>query len=352
MSEEKVPDITKLFNTLVNEEGSDLHLRVKRQPRIRVDGKLHSVDTKILTERDTTEMLKGVMPENKRQELDETGQTDFALSIKGKRFRANVFRENNGLAAVFRLLGNQIPTLEELGLSKAIQKLGGLDRGLILVTGATGSGKTTTLASMISYINKHHSKHILTIEDPIEYTHEDQKSLVTQREITTHVRDFPQAIKAAMREDPDVILIGEMRDPESIRAALSAAETGHLVLATLHSSSAAGTITRIIDSFHESEQANIRTMLAGSIAGIISQQLLPRKDGKGRVAAREILLGTPAARAQIRENKLQQIPSIIQTNGSLGMQTMENAIEKLVKAGIIHDPKEEIQFEKLEPQEP
>lgn len=351
---EKQPQIQidKLFNAVVALNASDLHLRVGEKPKFRIHGVIQEAETIAIDEPGMASIAKALFAGNEGREntLKKNGHVDFALQTEKARFRVNVFTEANGTAAVLRRLPTKMPSLQDVGLdSPFIKKLCSLDRGIILVTGATGSGKSTTLAAMVDYINGSRHGHILTLEDPIEFVHKPKhaSTIISQREIGVHMNDFSTGIVAAMREDPNVILIGEMRDHESISNALTAAETGHLVLATLHASDAKGTISRIVDVFPEKQQEQIQTMLASSIAGIISQKLYPSLDGKGRVAAREILIGTPAVRALIREKKLQQIPSALQTGGNSGMITMEASIERLVKQRLIKNPADEVDLSKM-----
>lgn len=317
---------------------SDIHLTVSRPPLYRVDGELlsHPQDS-VLSPADTERLSMQLMPaESARNELQSTGQVDFSNSLAGiGRFRANIYRQRGSLAAAVRLIPVEVPGLKDLDLPPMVANLALRERGLILVTGVTGSGKTTTLAAMIDYINEERKRHILTLEDPIEYLHKHKNSIVNQREIGTDAHSFGEALKSALRQDPDVILVGEMRDLDTIATVLTAAETGHLVMATLHSSSAASSIERIVDVFPPDQQRQIRIQLASCLQGIITQQLLMRQDIPGRAAAVEILVATPAIRNMIRENKVHQIYSAMQTGQSVGMITMEKSIKSLYSEGLV-----------------
>jgi twitching motility protein PilT len=317
---------------------SDLHLSASSVPIIRVDGKMKRIKMDPLSSDDIRSMIYSVMSEEQRADYERDWDIDIAISFGDKaRFRVNAFNTRKGAAAVFRTIPSDIPTMEELDLPPAIRKFADLEKGLVLVTGATGSGKSTTLAAIINYINKHKNKHILTIEDPVEFFHESQKSLVSHREIGTDSKSFKVALKSALREDPDVILVGEMRDYETISLAMTAAETGHLVFGTLHANTAAKTIDRIIDVFPTGDKPMARTMLSSSIEGVVSQALLKRQDGNGRVGAFEILVGTNAVRNLIRENQIPQIHSMLQTGSRYGMITMEEAINNLVIQGAVSE---------------
>lgn len=326
-------DLIELLNFGVQNKASDLHLSSGMPPMIRVHGEVKKINMPPLDKSQVTNMLYDIMNEQQRKIFDEEWECDFSFEVSGlARFRVNAYNQNRGTAAVMRTIPSKVLTLEELKAPSLFAQLMSKPKGLILVTGPTGSGKSTTLAGMIDHYNRNEAGHILTVEDPIEFVHQSQKSLVNQREVGVMTKSFANALKSALREDPDMILVGEMRDLETIRLALTAAETGHLVLGTLHSSSAAKTINRIIDVFPEAEKDMIRTMLSESIEAIISQSLLKTKDGSGRVAAHEIMVGTPAIRNLIRENKIPQMYSSIQTGQALGMQTMDQCLLSLVKA--------------------
>ncbi|MGE3541798.1 MAG: type IV pilus twitching motility protein PilT [Candidatus Tectimicrobiota bacterium] len=311
---------------------SDLHLRTGTPPLVRVHGRLQPLpDPEHAADTETT--LLGMLTESQLQTFEKRNDLDFAYEIPGiARFRVNFLRQHNGLGAVFRLLPSQIRALEELGLPQVVYALTRLEQGLVLVTGPTGSGKSTTLAAIIDHINQESDKHIVTIEDPLEFIHASKKSLVTQREVGAHTTSFAAALRAVLREDPDIILLGELRDLETISLAITAAETGHLVFGTLHTRTAASTIDRLIDVFPPEQQGQIRTMLAETLKGVIAQQLLIRADGQGRVIAAEILVGTTALANLIREGKTYQISSLIQTGRRDGMQTMDQAILELLRS--------------------
>lgn len=329
-------DLIELLHFGVENKASDLHLSADMPPMIRVHGEVRKINVPPLDAATVKIMIYDIMNESQRKHFDEEMECDFSFEVKDlARFRVNAFNQNRGPAAVLRTIPSTVLTLDELKCPPIFGQLMSKPKGLVLVTGPTGSGKSTTLAAMIDYYNKNDAGHILTVEDPIEFVHESKKSLVNQREVGGMTKSFSNALRSALREDPDMILVGEMRDLETIRLALTAAETGHLVLGTLHSSSAAKTINRIIDVFPESEKDMVRTMLSESIEAIISQCLLRTKDGSGRVAAHEIMLGTPAIRNHIRENKISQMYSSIQTGMALGMQTMDQCLSNLVRAGKI-----------------
>jgi len=329
-------DITQLLAFTMQNEASDLHLSPGNAPIIRVHGHLKSVKAEPLQSDDIRTMLYSVMTEDQRAEFERDMELDFAIAFGEKaRFRVNVFTTRNGMAAVFRTIPSLIPTMEELELPPVMHRFTKLEKGLVLVTGPTGSGKSTTLASMVGEINRNQGKHIITIEDPVEFFHISKQSLVNHREIGSDTKSFARALKSALREDPDVILVGEMRDYETIALALTAAETGHLVLATLHSNTAAKTIDRIIDVFPTGDKEMVRAMLSNSLQGVVSQILLSRAEEEGRVGAFEILVGTNAVRNLIRENQIAQLYSMIQTGSRYGMITMEDAIGALVENGII-----------------
>lgn len=324
--------ITDLLAFGVQNKASDLHLSAGMPPMLRVHGEMRKLQLPVMEEKQVHDMLYDIMNDVQRKQYEENLECDFSFEVPNvARFRVNAFIQNRGTGAVFRTIPSKVLSLEQLNAPSIFADLMSKPKGLILVTGPTGSGKSTTLAGMIDYYNLNEAGHILTVEDPIEFVHQSKKSLVNQRELGTQTKSFSAALKSALREDPDMILVGEMRDLETIRLALTAAETGHLVLGTLHSSSSAKTINRIIDVFPESEKDMIRTMLSESIEAIISQSLLKTKDGNGRVAAHEIMIGTPAIRNLIRENKISQMYSSIQTGQALGMQTMDQCLQKLVR---------------------
>ncbi len=320
-------EIDRLFNYMMENDASDLHLSSGSKPKIRKHGELEDMDAPELTDDALQKMLFEITSEQQKEVFLSKKDLDFAYEIPGvSRFRANFFEQKRGTGAVFRVIPTKILTAEELGLPQQILRFTQLNRGLVLVTGPTGSGKSTTLAAIIDYINRNRKEHILTVEDPVEFVHQNQQCLVNHREVGTHTQSFASALRAALREDPDVILVGEMRDLETIELAITAAETGHLVFGTLHTNSAAKTIDRIIDAFPAGQQAQIRTMLSESLKGVICQQLLKRTDKPGRLAALEILYCKTAVANLIREGKTFQIPSMIQTGKSDGMQLMDQAI--------------------------
>jgi twitching motility protein PilT len=328
-----------LFRLLVQSGASDLHLRTGEPPMLRLHGELRREEQPPLSAERLEAMLLSIMTPKEAGEFRETGDTDWAYEISGlARFRCNAGRDRTGAMGVFRVIPNQIRTAEEMGLSREVQNLCYLTKGLVLVTGPTGSGKTTTLAGLVDLINRTRTDHIITIEDPIEFVHPSKKCLVTQRQVGVHTRSFKHALRAALREDPDIILVGEMRDLETISIAIETAETGHLVFGTLHTTTAASTIDRIIDQFPADRQSQIRVMLSESLRGVIAQTLC-KKIGGGRVAAREILLSIPAVSNLIRESKTFQIPSIMQTNRKAGMITLNDALMELVDARLV-EPKE------------
>lgn len=330
-------DITQLLATTKQNNASDLHLSPGNPPVNRIHGELTRLGTEVLTGDDIRRMLYSLMTEGQRASFEENMELDFAIAFsEDARFRVNVFTTRNGTAAVFRAIPSKIPTLEDLQPPPVLKKLAELERGVVLLTGPTGSGKSTTLAAMINHINTHTGRHIITIEDPVEFYHTSKKSLINHRELGTDTKSFARALKSALREDPDVILVGEMRDHETISLALTAAETGHLVFGTIHSNSAAKTIDRIIDVFPGDDKDMVRAMLSNSLQAVVTQTLLKRSDGKGRVAAHEILIGTNAVRNLIRENQVAQIYSMIQVGVRSGMQTMEDAVKALRDAGAIN----------------
>ena len=324
--------ITDLLAFGVKNKASDLHLSAGLPPMIRVHGDIRRINLPEMTDEDVGNMIASVMNDNQRKNYQQNLETDFSFELPNvSRFRVNAFNTERGPAAVFRTIPSKVLTLEELNAPRIFQKIADTPRGLVLVTGPTGSGKSTTLAAMIDYINNTQPSHILTIEDPIEFVHTSKKSLINQRELHEHTHSFANALRSALREDPDVILVGEMRDPETIGLALTAAETGHLVFGTLHTTGAAKTVDRIVDVFPAGEKEMVRSMLSESLRAVISQTLLKTKDGKGRVAAHEILISTPAVRNLIRENKIAQIGSVLQTGQNSGMQTLDQCLQGLVR---------------------
>src|SRR5438477_2171023 len=325
----------ELLKALVQSASSDLHLRVGEPAVFRTHGEMKRQNTPPLSSEQLELMLLSVMPDRNRGEWKETGDSDFAYEIRGlARFRVNAARDCKGPIAVFRVIPAQVVTVEQLNLSKEVQQLCYLTKGLVLVTGPTGSGKSTTLCGLVDLINRTRTDHIITIEDPIEFVHENKKCVITQRQVGVHTDSFRSALRSALREDPDIVLVGEMRDLETIAIAIETAETGHLVFGTLHTTTAASTVDRIIDQFPADRQSQIRVMLSESLKGVIAQTLCKKKGG-GRVAAREILLTTPAVSNLIREAKTFQIPSIIQTSKKLGMNTLNDALFDLVEKGIV-----------------
>ena len=324
------------FKLMIDTRASDLHLSAGNPPLLRVHGDLQRVKYKILEEDELEEMLYEIAPEEVIKKFEEEGEVDFGYEIPGvARFRANYFRQRKGIAAAFRLIPNKIKTVEELGLPLLLNKLALLPRGLVLVTGPTGSGKSTTLAAIIDYANRMRYDHIITIEDPIEFVHEPKNCLINQREIGVHTKSFANALRAALREDPDIILVGEMRDLETIALAIEAALTGHLVFSTLHTIGAAQTVSRIIDAFPLQERDQIRVSLSESLRAVISQTMFKRIDKPGRIVATEIMIATPAIRNLIRENKIHQIPSLIQTGKKFGMMSLDDCIMDYLNKGWI-----------------
>jgi twitching motility protein PilT len=328
-------DIAALMRTCIRQGASDIHVRVGRRPVLRVHGRLRDLQAEVLTAEDTARLVGEVLPPRLRPELEERGSADFAVSFETQaRFRVSAFREKGGDSLVLRLIPSRILSFEEIGLPENVRDLLTRPRGLILVTGPTGSGKTTTLATMIDEVNRTQDKHIVTIEDPIEYYHAHQRCVVTQREVGVHVPDFKEAMRRVLRQDPDVILLGEMRDYDTISTAITAAETGHLVFGTLHTTGSARTVDRIIDSFPRDQQEQIRTQLALSIVAVVSQLLVPRKDG-GVVAAFEVMINTPAIENYIRKSETFKIPSDIQTGRKRGMILLDEHLLQLCREGRI-----------------
>ncbi|HYD96406.1 MAG TPA: type IV pilus twitching motility protein PilT [Noviherbaspirillum sp.] len=329
-------DISELLAFAVKNNASDLHLSAGLPPMIRVHGDVRRINLPPLEHRDVHGMIYDIMNDGQRKAYEEILECDFSFAIPGlARFRVNAYNQDRGAAAVLRTIPSKVLTLEQLHAPKIFADLALKPRGLVLVTGPTGSGKSTTLAAMINHLNETEYGHILTVEDPIEFVHESKKCLINQREVGPHTMSFQNALRSALREDPDAILVGELRDLETIRLALTAAETGHLVFGTLHTSSAAKTIDRIVDVFPAEEKEMVRAMLSESLQAVISQTLLKTKDGSGRVAAHEIMLGTPAIRNLIREAKVAQMYSAIQTGSSIGMQTLDQNLTDLVRRNVI-----------------
>jgi len=329
-------NIDRLLQACITMGGSDIHVTVGRPPVLRIDGRLRSLETKVLEPDDTVALMKSIAPEKNQQELQEEGGTDFGFSYGEQgRFRVSVFRQRGNITIVLRLIPSRIMSFEEIGLPKICSALCRRPRGMFLVTGPTGSGKTTTLATMVNYINENLDRHIVTVEEPIEYYHSHKKSIINQREVGIDVPSFTEALRRVLRMDPDVILVGELRDLETIEAAIRAAETGHLVFSTLHTTSAAGTITRIIDVFPVNQQEQIRIQLGSNLIAVLSQELCPLATGKGRVAAYEFMVVTPAISNLIRENKTYRIDSSIQTGKRLGMQLLDDHLWQLYEIGKI-----------------
>ncbi len=334
-------DISEILTYAKEKGASDLHISSGEPPSVRIHGDIQKVDMPSLSKEQVHTMLYDLLNDEQRKVFEEKKELDFAIDLKGiARFRINAFYQSRGEGIVFRTIPSKVQTLDELGLPKILAELTEKTKGLILVTGPTGSGKSTTLAAMTDHINQRRRCHVITIEDPIEFVYEPKQSLINQRELGPHTHSFANALRSALREDPDVILVGEMRDLDTISLAMTAAETGHLVFGTLHTSSAAETVDRIIDVFPAEQQSQIRTMFAKSIQAVICQTLLKKKDGSGRIAAVEIMIGTPAIRNLIRENKVAQISGMMQTGKQFKMQTMDGAIAALYRKGVVS--KEEV----------
>ncbi|MDI9347549.1 MAG: type IV pilus twitching motility protein PilT [Methylacidiphilales bacterium] len=328
-------DITALLKFSVENKASDLHISAGQPPILRVDGDVRRINVPALTNEDCNKLLYDIMNDKQRKNYEEFLETDFSFELEGiSRFRVNVFRQNRGMGAVLRTIPSKILSLQDLSTPPIFAEIAGYARGMVLVTGPTGSGKSTTLAAIIDHINRNEPAHILTVEDPIEFVHEPKKALINQREVHRDTLGFNEALRSALREDPDCILVGEMRDLETIRLAMTAAETGHLVFGTLHTTSAAKTIDRIIDVFPAAEKSMVRSMLSESLRAVISQTLL-KKVGGGRVAAHEIMLGTPAIKNLIREDKVAQMNSAIQTGQQLGMRTLDQSLLALIQRSLV-----------------
>ena len=328
--------IDKLLQFVVAKNGSDLHLHVGRPPVVRLHGHLRPLETEVLTPEDTAGLMRSITPDRHQQELEDVGSADFGFSFQDKvRFRVAVFKQRGHVSLSLRLIPSRLMSLSEIGLPATVESLLGRTRGLFLVTGPTGSGKTTTLASMINYINEHFDRHIITIEEPIEYYHEHKESIINQREVGTDVSTFSEAVQRGLRADPDVILVGEMRDLDTMEAAIRAAETGHLVFSSLHTTGAAGTVNRIVDAFPVAQKEMMRVQLASSLMAVVSQTLVPRIDMPGRIAAYEFMMITPAAQNLIRKNEPYRLESLIQTGRKWGMQLLDDSLWDLYSRKII-----------------
>jgi twitching motility protein PilT len=328
-------DITELLAFSAKQGASDLHLSAGLPPMIRVDGDVRRINLPPMEHKEVHSLIYDIMNDKQRKDFEEFFETDFSFEVPGvARFRVNAFNQNRGAGAVFRTIPSKVLTMEDLGMGQVFKDVSSVPRGLVLVTGPTGSGKSTTLAAMLDYINDSRYEHVLTIEDPIEFVHESKKCLVNQREVHRDTLGFNEALRSALREDPDIILVGELRDLETIRLALTAAETGHLVFGTLHTTSAAKTIDRIVDVFPAEEKSMVRSMLSESLQAVVAQALM-KKVGGGRVAAHEIMIGTSAIRNLIREDKVAQMYSSIQTGASVGMQTLDQCLQRMLQKGLI-----------------
>jgi twitching motility protein PilT len=329
-------DIASLLGFAVKNQASDLHLSAGLPPMLRIDGDMRRVNVAALDDGQVRAMLDAVMSDGQRKAYAEFLETDFSFELPGvARFRVNAYNQGRGAGATFRAIPSQVPSLDALQAPDIFRRIAEQPRGMVLVTGPTGSGKSTTLAALVDYLNDTLAGHILTIEDPIEFIHPSKKCLVNQREVGRHTRSFAAALRSALREDPDIILVGELRDLETIRLALTAAETGHLVFGTLHTASATKTVDRIVDVFPAQEKEMVRAMLSESLRAVVSQTLLKRRDGHGRIAAHEIMIGTPAIRNLIREAKVAQMHSVIQTGQAHGMQTLDQCLQGLVRRGLV-----------------
>lgn len=331
-------DFSPLLKDITESQSPDLHLQVGQHPIVRLkSGNIAAIEQyPVLTAEDINQLIAEITNEEQKKRFAEAHEFDFSYHVEGSgRFRVNIFQERHGPSVAFRLISEIIPTLEELGLGSAVEQLCKLHNGLVLVTGPTGMGKSTTMASMVNYVNEHRQKHIITIEDPIEFVYPNKNCLVTQREVNVHTKSFSSAIRAALRQDPDVVMVGEMRDLETIAAAVTLAETGHLVFSTLHTQDAAQTVDRIIDVFPPYQQQQIRTQLGNTLKGVVSQVLIPRADQQGRVAAREIMISNDAVRNCITQGQVHQMYSMIQLGASDGMILMDQSLENLVKEGVI-----------------
>lgn len=328
--------IDAYFRTLIESKGSDLHLSEGQPPKIRIHGSVTPLQDEILSHERMEFMLKEIAEEKGWAKFREYGDLDFAYEMdEHSRFRCNYFKQNNGMAAVFRLIPTKIATIEDLNVPQSIKRFAEMRSGLVLVTGPTGSGKSTTLAALMDYINSNYSRHIITIEEPIEFVHRNKKSIITQREVPLQTPSFSDGLRAALREDADIVLVGEMRDLETISLALTAAETGLLVFGTLHTNNARKTVDRIVDVFPADQQSQVRTMLAASLRGVVAQLLMKKADGKGRVAVNEILFSTPAVASIIREGATQKLYDVITSGGALGMQFMDQAVWEKLRNGLV-----------------